>query len=167
MPTDDQRKAAAAKRAREYRERKRLERLDQGRRAQPNRPPATEARDGDSVTPTISAEVEIALAAMKWLQPSDGGAVALARHSARRIDSMVAKEDDRLASRISQETQTLIRVLHEIGGTPTVRMQHELRSMRIAARVPEGEDDRNDADEEQKQEVGATVSKFERPVRRR
>lgn len=168
--TPEQRAAAAARSAR-YRARKREQAAAEADAAATASNAASVTRDAgkadDVAHPKVSMveEVDKALGAMRWIMPSDGGAIALAKLSAGRIDSMVARNDDSLSSRISTEEQTLIRLLHEIGGTPTVRMQHELRSMRMSSTPSEAKNEHNTGGEKPQQK--SNVSKFERPKRGR
>jgi hypothetical protein len=147
MLSDPAKKAADAERQRKYRARKKAAKEAE----------AAEQRDASASRkplpkPVIMRdEVEAALAAMKWLEASDGALVALARQCASQLDSMGSGSDIRLVTRIFQVQQTLVRVLHELGGTPTVRMQHELRSLRLRPTAnPEG----THADDDEKRGPG-------------
>ncbi|WP_444543326.1 terminase small subunit [Mycetocola manganoxydans] len=102
--------------------------------------------------------VERSLAAMKWLTTSDGAAVELARLTAAQVDLLSVPGNTSLLEKKSRASASLLRVLHELGGTPAVRLQHELRSMRAGIRsatsgtaIPAGEN----------------VSKFQRPRKSR
>lgn len=117
------------------------------------------ARTGsDAAAGTAMREaVESALKAMKWIQPSDAASVAQVRRLAKAIDEL-EHEGDRI--RLLSAHQALTRVLHELGGTPTVRMQHELRSLRAQKNeVPNGSNDEAAA--------AGNVSRFERPAKRK
>ena len=72
--------------------------------------------------------VEGAIAGMKWLAASDAAAVAQVRALADLVDQAGATGDTGLAIR----THSLLsKLLAEVGGTPKVRMQLELRARRV------------------------------------
>lgn len=102
--------------------------------------------------------VEKALAAMKWLVDSDAASVAQARALAKDVDELGADGD---RSRALSAQRALTRVLNDLGGTPTVRMHHELRSLRLAAKteVPDGEGEAG--------KQAGNVSAFKRPEKRK
>ena len=111
---------SAAERAREYRARQAAERDEKA------------ARERERVTCAAGREtrdsVESAIEAMaKWLTPSDAASVQQARRLAQVIDEAIFSGD---VSREMAAHGRLSRVLDQIGGTPTVRMAHELRSLR-------------------------------------
>lgn len=83
--------------------------------------PSTEMRDA----------LETALAAMKWLAPSDGALVALARLQAEAIDLFAAADTVAARANAIRFHSALLRSLVELGGTPRMRIQHELRSARL------------------------------------
>lgn len=151
MPkTEEQRKADARKRSQEYRDRKKAV-------AEAAKAKERDARDAAAGTEMRDA-IESALKAMKWIQPSDAASVAQARQLAKSIDEL-AHEGDRI--RMLSAHQALTRVLHELGGTPTVRMQHELRSLRAQTKneVPDGSND--------EASTAGNVSAFRRPPKRK
>lgn len=118
-------------------------------------PPGTEMQD----------EVSKALAAMeKWLAASDGAAIMQARMIARLIDRLTHEGD--IVKALNAHGR-LTRVLAELGGTPTVRMARELRSLKAAAK--QGADDERESGEGATASAGeaGNVSKFQRPPKRR
>lgn len=143
-------------------ERKRRERAEQRAEEQLAKDAAASARP---VGTEMRDEVDRALAAMeKWLVASDGAAVAQARMLARMIDVLEHKGD---VVKALNAHGRLTRVLTELGGTPTVRMAHELRSLRAAPKQG-AEDERNEG-EGGKASAGeaGNVSRFVRPPKRR
>jgi len=111
-----------------------------------------------SVAPrTMRDAVDEALAAMKWLVASDVASKTQARELAREIDELT-HEGER--TKAMSAHRALSRVLSDLGGTPNVRMQRELRSLKQSPKS-EGEDERDDS------APPANVSKFERPAKRR
>ncbi|PJJ62179.1 terminase small subunit [Compostimonas suwonensis] len=78
----------------------------------------------------LSEALDAAIAAMKWLVPSDGALVALAREQARYADGLNAIGTAEARSRGLRFMVVLQRTLADLGGTPRVRMQLELRSAR-------------------------------------
>ncbi|MEX1078892.1 MAG: hypothetical protein WED09_07275 [Homoserinimonas sp.] len=153
--TPEQRRAAAATRMREKRARERADREAAKKAA------AANAGNADPAS-TMRDAVTSALAAMKWLVPSDDASVAQAKMLAEDVDLLRhAGETNKALS----AQRALTAVLNDLGGTPTVRLQHELRSLRLAAKTGEGDDDDNDKGEGEQQ--GATVSQFERPAKRK
>lgn len=121
--------------------------------------------------------VNLAVDAMKWLQPSDYALVDLARQTAMAMDRVLA--DDPNSPKAATWGNLLKQTLHELGGTPTVRLQHELRSMRL---VPPLTEDPNSGDEDDdtipvdpagrkskaaKRRSDATVTSIKRPPKRR
>lgn len=119
------------------------------------RPPGTDMQD----------EVSKALAAMeKWLAASDGAAIMQARMIARLIDKLTHEGD--IVKALNAHGR-LTRVLAELGGTPTVRMARELRSLRATAK--QGADDERKSGEGAAASAGEArnVSRFERPPKRR
>jgi hypothetical protein len=151
MPmSTEQRKAAARERARKYRERKAAER-DAAAQAE------RDARD--AAAPRIMREsVRAALEAMKWLQPSDVAAVLQAKMLAEQIDELTFAGE---TTKALSAHRALTTVLDRLGGTPTVRMQHELRSLRQAAKM-EGAPDGSEGND-----AASNVTQFKRPQKRR
>jgi hypothetical protein len=143
--SEAEKRADQARRQREYRARVRAKRnaeLEQSMSDAPEMP--TKMRDA----------VESSLAAMsKWITASDGASVQQARALAHTIDRLEWKGDD---VRALSAHRALSRVLHDLGGTPTVRMQHELRSLKAERKV-EGDG----------KPLPGNVSKLERPAKRR
>jgi len=178
MVSDEEKRAQAATRARRYRERKRananaadtLPGLTRDAVASSTIPPA------DAPKPpafTMLNSVNAAIDAMKWLQPSDFAAVDLARMTALQYDNLLAG-DPSATGRAASLGQLLTRVLHELGGTPTVRLAHELRSMRLqppTADPKPGDPNADDLDEEasepSRRKSGATVTSIKRPPKRK
>lgn len=114
--------------------------------------------------PKMVDEVKTSLAAMKWLQPSDSASVAQAKALAAEIDALTDAGD---TAKALSAHRALSRVLNDLGGTPTVRLQHELRSLKLGRRAEEDDDDDGDEADEADQPAGAAiVSKFERPKKR-
>ena len=156
-----------AERARNYRQRKREEREAA---AAAERDADTE-RDADAGTKRVSmrAELDASLKAMKWLKPSDKAATAVATMLADQIDHQL-EQDATQTNRVTALSHALMRALHEIGGTPTVRLQHELRSLRVAAGLePEGEKngESNERSTQASKPGEATVSDIRRPPKRK
>lgn len=154
-------RAAAAKRSRDYRERKRNQ---AAAAAAPTAPPRDASRKGKGAADpaTMAASVEQALGAMKWLQPSDGALMDMARLYASQIDKIL-REDPSATGKAASLGQLLTRILHELGGTPTVRMQHELRSLRLKV----GADDDDEGSTTEPTKVGSNVTSIKRPPKRR
>lgn len=150
MMTDEQRRIRQREYSRKYRLRKADERETSLKQSTP--PPAA---------PTISMrqEVEKSIEAMKWIEPSDGAAVALARLYGAQIDELLANGDSALRMKAMRLSQQLLRVLHELGGTPRVRLQHELRSRRLGLIPPSSPPAIED-------KSISNVSAFKRPAKR-
>lgn len=151
MPmTPEQRRAKDA-------ERKRVARAKAAAERDAERARRRDASDA-SAPRRMRDAVERSLAAMKWLQPSDDTAVELARDLAQDVDES-RHEGDRV--RAQSAARALTRVMHELGGTPTVRMQHELRSLRAQTKseVPDGSND--------EAAQAGNVSQFKRPEKRK
>lgn len=91
---------------------------------------------------------------MKWLVDSDAAAIAQARMLADSVDRLQAAGEE---SKALSAHRALTSVLNDLGGTPTVRLQRELRSQKLKTEVP---DDGNDT------ATKGNVSKFERPPKR-
>lgn len=108
---------------------------------------------------TMRDAVDEALAHMKWLVPSDLASKAQARELAREIDELTYEGD---RAKALSAHRALSRVLGDLGGTPLVRLQRELRSLRLAAK--------SEADDERKSDEGAAtpanVTRFQRPPKR-
>jgi hypothetical protein len=139
--TDDERKARQARYARESRARKAQERAA-----------AVAAAAADAKPGEMAAALESSLSAMKWLAASDGAAVALARLEAKQLDALLALNTAAAASLALRLQAQLLRLLDSLGGTPRVRMQHELRSRAIAV--------------DEQIEAAPNVSRFTRPTSR-
>ena len=112
-----------------------------------------------SAAPTTMRDaVDESLRAMKWLVASDLASQVQARELARAIDELThAGEETRALS----AHRALSRVLSDLGGTPQVRLQRELRS-RKRAPEPEGNDERTDSTSP----PAGIVSEFKRPAKR-
>lgn len=169
MPTTEEQKAAAAKRSREYRDRKRREKEVAEEVAAAER----DARDAaaESKPFKLVDSVEAAIAAMKWIRDSDGALVDMAKFYAVQIDKVIS-DDPTATGKAASLGQLLTRILHELGGTPTVRLQHELRSLRLAAGLEseDGDHEQHEADRRQDDAAqvagGAIVSSIQRPPKR-
>lgn len=117
-------------------------------------------RPDASIPRTMRDAVETTIAAAsKWLVDSDAALVAQARMLARNVDTYLFTCED---SKMLSAQRALTRVLNDLGGTPTVRMQHELRSLKLAAKteVPDG------GEGEAGTQAG-NVSEFKRPPKRK
>lgn len=140
----------STERSREYRARKKQRELEQHSE--------TLRRRG----PNVRRALDASLKAMKWLRPSDDGAVAQARAVADLVDA--ARKEGDVARELSAHRQ-LTTILNELGGTPKVRMQHELRSARMK------DDDEgataNGGERSSTRQSAANVAAFERPAKRR
>lgn len=110
-------------------------------------------------TRTMRDAVDEALAAMKWLVASDVASVMQAKELAREIDELSAEGE---RTKALSAHRALSRVLSDLGGTPNMRMQRELRSLKHAP-PPGGEDERPDSPSE----GGAVVTQLKRPPKRR
>lgn len=169
MPTTEKKPLTNAERARDYRARKKLERETAAAVAAAER----DARDAAAESKPFRyvASVEAALAAMKWIRDSDGAAVDLVKFAAVQLDRLVEAEPD-ATGKFASLSQLILRGLRELGGTPTVRLQHELRSMRAAAGLPvedgEHDNDEDDARSDAQAEAagGAIISSIQRPPKR-
>lgn len=148
--SDEERKAKNAAKNRAYRARKAAEREAEREKSK--------GHGSHGPAPTKMREaVTDAIAAMKWLVPSDIASKMQALDLARIIDEATHEGDD---ARALSAHRALSRVLNDLGGTPSVRLARELRSLKNAP-SPEGGDDERD-----KSEGGATpanVTKLERP----
>lgn len=147
--TPEERRAKDAERKRRARAKAAAER-DAGRRS---------ARTAlASAAPTTMRDaVRDALAAMKWLVASDVASKVQALELAREIDEFT-HEGERMKALSAH--RALSRVLSDLGGTPNMRMQRELRSLKHAPK-PEVDVDSVDS------AAAGNVSKFERPAKRR
>lgn len=144
---DEARRARQAAYSRAWRARKRAERAAA----------AVDAAHAQIVPQMSMADaIATSVAAMKWLAPSDGAAVLLARLLASQIDALTAAGD--IAGSI-RHSSALLRILRELGGTPMVRLQHELRSRRVGVLKAE-------RDEAQAVEASPNVTRFVRPAKR-
>lgn len=115
--TQETRRERDARYSREYRARKRAAAASRARVA------------SDAPAGVMRQSVDVSIASMKWLAPSDAAAVAQVRALADLVDQAVAIGEAGLAVR----THSLLsKLLAEVGGTPKVRMQLELRARRIA-----------------------------------
>jgi len=142
----------AATRARRYRQRKREQAAQAAAAQAPAAPPA--------VVGSVEQDVEQAIAAMKQLEPADHAIVALAKRTARQID-LLQQDPITNASRIFSGLNTLTRILHELGGTPTVRQAYEFRSRKSKQEEP-------DAAHVEQPPAGGNVSALRpRPSKRR
>lgn len=146
MLSDEEKRARNAEKQRRFRARRAQERE------------AEKAARGSVPAPSVMrSAVGDALAAMKWLVSSDAASVAQARELARQVDELSHVND---YTRALSAHRALSRVLNDLGGTPTVRMQHELRSLKLAKKIEGAEHADGNPTE------GATVSQFRRPPKR-
>lgn len=113
--------------------------------------------DPDEVEPgPMLTAVDTSVAAMRWLEDSDEALVVLTRQQAAQIDALLAVGTPAARGQATRAQSQLLRSLQALGGTPVVRLQHELRSRRleaVAARTAGWQ--------------GAPVSSITRPPRRR
>lgn len=117
-----------------------------------------DAADASEPATTMRDALSDALAAMKWLTDSDGASVAQAKSLALQIDVLEHRGE---TVRMLSAHRALSRVLSDLAGTPAMRLQHELRSARMAAKQG-GDDVGNEGTE-----AGGNVSAFKRPEKRR
>lgn len=148
--SEAERRAKNAAKQRAYRARKAAER-EAAKVAAGNGPKSGPAPS------TMRDAVDEALSSMKWLVASDVASRVQAKELAREVDELT-HEGDR-AKALSAH-RALSRVLTDLGGTPIVRLQRELRSLKLAPK-PEVEDDGDSSPPK------GNVSKFERPAKRR
>jgi hypothetical protein len=104
--------------------------------------------------------LESSLSAMKWLKDSDAASIAQARLLAKDVDEL---EHAGNAMRALSAHRALSKVLSDLAGTPAMRLQHELRSARLAMKQQGGEDAAGNGDAA----ASGNVSQFQRPARRR
>ena len=148
----------------ERRERDRIRKRDARAAARKKREAETaeKADKADASAPsTMRDAVTAALTAMKWLMPSDDASVAQAKMLAEDVDLL------RFAGETSKSLsaqRALTTVLNDLGGTPTVRLQRELRSLRLQRQTGDDEDGGESEGDEKQQP--SNVSKFERPAKR-
>jgi hypothetical protein len=109
---------------------------------------------------TMRDALESSLSAMKWLKDSDAASVAQARLLAKDVDEL---EHAGSVVRALSAHRALSKVLSDLAGTPAMRMQHELRSARLAQKQGGDGDDKHSADAK----PSSNVSQFRRPARRR
>ena len=107
---------------------------------------------------TMRDAVDEALSSMKWLVASDVASKMQAKELAREIDELT-HEGER--TKALSAHRALSRVLSDLGGTPNMRMQRELRSLKHAPEA-EGDDERDDATP-----TPDNVTKLKRPPKRR
>lgn len=110
----------------------------------------------------LESSVTQALAAMKWIEASDKAAVDLTLLYARQIDTFTRSKDPQVKTKGIYLGPHLLRALVALGGTPTARLQHELRSRKLAG--PEAEGDHEDAAETKR--PAGNVTSIKRPPRR-
>jgi hypothetical protein len=115
------------------------------------------AVDPDDVEPgPMLTAVNTSVDAMRWIEDSDYALVVLTRQQAAQIDALHAVGTSAARAQAVRAQGQLLRSLQALGGTPVVRMQHELRSRRleaVTAKVAGWQ--------------GAPVSSIKRPPRRR
>lgn len=76
----------------------------------------------------IRDALEESLRVMKWIGPSDVTAVAMARSLADVADLHLREKDMRAHTAALRDLRG---ILNDLGGTPLVRLQHELRALRL------------------------------------
>lgn len=145
-------KARNRAKAKAYRDRKRAERLAA-------EAAAGNADDRGEVPTTMRDAVREALAHMKWLAPSDIASEVQAMELAKRVDVLTHADDE---TRALSAHRALSRVLTDLGGTPIVRMQRELRSLKQKPHEPEGVSESGDG----RPKLGGNVTEFKRPEAR-
>lgn len=108
---------------------------------------------------TMRDAVDEALAHMKWLVPSDLASKVQAQELAREIDELTHAGE---RTKALSAHRALSRVLGDLGGTPLVRLQRELRSLKQAKSEDSGEREQGEG------EAGraGNVTRFERPAKR-
>lgn len=153
MPlSDDERRAKNAEKNRRYRARKAAER-DAARGVVSGHAAVT-------VAPSVMRDaVSSAIGHMKWLVPSDDASVAQAKMLAEDID--LFRHAGEHTKALSAQAK-LSRVLNDLGGTPSVRLARELRSLKAGPRT-EGDDDATTSDGS----LPGNVTKLKRPPKRR
>ena len=116
-----------------------------------------------ALTPSVSSgagpmltALTKALSAMKWLADSDAALVALAKLQAEGLDALRDLSTPAALGLQLRYHAALHRSLQELGGTPRVRIQQELRS----ARLTRGE-------ESARVDQAPNVTRFERPPKRK
>ena len=114
--TPETRQERNARYSREYRARKRAEAAERARAA------------SDGPAGVMRQSVEESIKGMKWLAASDAASVAQVRALADMADQAHTTGDTSLALRAHS---LLSKLLAEVGGTPKVRMQLELRARRV------------------------------------
>lgn len=133
-------------------ERKRLKRAADRAAKAPATAPAADA----PASTVMHDDVELALGAAKWLAESDAASKRQALMLADDVDWCTAN-GDRAGARAAH--RALSRVLNDLGMTPSVRLQRELRSRKATPEVPDGSS--STAPE------ASNVSQFKRPPKRR
>lgn len=150
MPPAKKKPLTSAERARNYRERKAKEAKAAAEMVAPERDAPPESESVTPVTPptpaivvpaTLRQSVEDAIRHMKWLKPTDFGIRDMALMYASMIDDLRANEPE-ATGKAASLGQLLARLMAQLGGAPTVRLQHELRSLRLlGASTAESGDD--------------------------
>ncbi len=162
MPSAKKKPLTSAERARNYRQRKALEAKAAAEAQAAERDNSRDAgteRDAAAIdTPSkpraivLRDSVADAIAHMKWLKPTDSALSDMALMYAGMIDDLVA-EDPTATGKAASLGQLLARLMTQLGGAPTVRLQHELRSLRLLAGVAgEGGTDGTSDDEQRSHE---------------
>lgn len=75
------------------------------------------------VAASLEQQVQAAIDAMTWLQPSDGGGVALALTYARRIDEALASGEGQEVTKALYLGPHLLNTLKSLGGAPFERKE--------------------------------------------
>lgn len=153
--TVEERRAKDAKRKRAERAKAREEREGREREAR--------TVDASKAAHTMRDAVQDSLDHMRWLKPSDNASVAQAKELARLIDELeFAGETVRMLS----AHRALSKVLYDLGGTPVVRMQRELRNARTPVEGAGGEGGKSAGEDKgggKSSPGGGIVTEFKRP----
>lgn len=118
--SDEERKRKNREKQKAYRDRQRALR-------EMERAAAGNAVARGEATTVARDAVEEALRHMKWLAASDAASVMQARALAVQVDFMTEAGE---TTKMLSAHRALSKVLTDLGGTPIVRMQRELRSLR-------------------------------------
>ena len=138
-------------------ERKRIARAKAAEKRELER--AAQRTSSSAAAPTTMRDaVDESLRAMKWLVASDLASQVQARELARTIDELTHQGEP---TKALSAHRALSRVLSDLGGTPQVRLQRELRSLKRPPN-PEGDDERTDSTHP----PAGIVSEFKRPAKR-
>lgn len=169
MPTDEERERA--RKAQNQRDRRARQKLE----AEKAKALAASTGDSGDASPAKRRKIRLyestlqAIEHMKWLKPTDFALRDQALLYAGMIDDLLYT-DPTATGRAASLGQLYARLITQLGGAPTVRLQHELRSLRLLAGVNESDLDDDDQQPESKPEgngEGATITPIRPPKRRR